>query len=107
MDELRIGVVGPGARGGCARHFHRRGRGVRIAAVTDPDDLLGRDLDAVIVLTPDDTHAGIAEAFLEAGVAVYLEKPEATSIEDCDRLLAAPPVPERCCTWATTCGTCP
>src|SRR6185503_14694451 len=102
MDELRIGVIGLGARGGFARHFHRPGAGARLVAAcdlrpeavaaagarlrlerwpdpsvttsTDPADLLAADLDAVVVLTPDDTHATLGEQFLEAGVAVYLEK---------------------------------
>src|SRR5262249_2620940 len=42
-----------------------------------------------VILTPDGTHAELGEQFLEAGIPVYLEKPMAISIEDCDRLLAA------------------
>lgn len=117
MGEHRIGVIGLGARGGFARHFHRPGAGARlvaacdlrpaavasagprlgfarwpdpaVATTTDPADLLAADLDAVVVLTPDDTHAALGERFLEAGIAVYLEKPMATTVEDCDRLLLA------------------
>lgn len=47
------------------------------------------DVDAAFVLTPDHTHADIAIDLLERGIAVYLEKPMATSVEDCDRILEA------------------
>ncbi|MFP3670744.1 Gfo/Idh/MocA family oxidoreductase, partial [Priestia sp. SIMBA_032] len=45
--------------------------------------------DAVMVLTPDDRHAAVAIPALEAGLAVFCEKPLAISIDDCDRILAA------------------
>jgi predicted dehydrogenase len=41
----------------------------------------------VFVLSPDYLHAEHAVALLEAGVAVYLEKPMAITTEDCDRIL--------------------
>ncbi|BDZ49791.1 oxidoreductase [Frondihabitans sucicola] len=44
-------------------------------------------LDAAIVTTPDWTHAAIAIELLRAGVAVYLEKPLAITIEDADEIL--------------------
>lgn len=109
MTDLRVAVVGLGARGGLARLAHRPGRGASIVAACDPvparraraaesygpgvapvDDhraLLDADLDAVFVLTPDHTHAEIAADFLRAGVAVYLEKPLAITTADCDRVL--------------------
>jgi predicted dehydrogenase len=40
-----------------------------------------------VVTSPDDTHAEIAIDLLRAGIAVYLEKPMAISLEDCDRIL--------------------
>src|SRR5205823_2139231 len=42
-----------------------------------------------IVTSPDWTHAGIAVDLLRAGVAVYLEKPLATTLPDADAVLAA------------------
>jgi predicted dehydrogenase len=44
-------------------------------------------IDAAVVTTPDATHAGIAVDLLRAGVAVYLEKPVATTVEDADEVL--------------------
>ncbi|QPL06183.1 MULTISPECIES: Gfo/Idh/MocA family protein [Actinomyces] len=57
-------------------------------AVTSPD------VDAVLVLTPDWTHATIAMAALGAGKHVFIEKPIATTVADADRLI----------TYASQCG---
>ena len=52
--------------------------------------LLARpDIDAVAVVVPNHLHAEVGAAALEAGKDVLLEKPMATSLEGCDRLLAA------------------
>ncbi|MEW1956791.1 Gfo/Idh/MocA family oxidoreductase [Kineococcus sp. NPDC059986] len=45
-------------------------------------------VDAAVVTTPDHTHAEIAVDLLRAGIAVYLEKPLATTLPDTDRVLA-------------------
>jgi predicted dehydrogenase len=59
-----------------------------VAAVTDYRELLKRDdVDAVLVATPDDTHEAIAIDALQAGKAVYLEKPMHITVEGCDRIL--------------------
>ncbi|WP_416344027.1 ROK family protein [Isoptericola peretonis] len=111
-EPLHVAVIGVGARARLAQWVGRTGVPARVVAAADVDpaardraytlfgpgtsfatdhrDLL-RDvaLDAALVCTPDDTHAGIAEDLLRSGVAVYLEKPLATTTEDCDRVLAA------------------
>jgi myo-inositol 2-dehydrogenase/D-chiro-inositol 1-dehydrogenase len=52
--------------------------------------LLARpDVDAVAVVVPNHLHAEVGVAALEAGKDVLLEKPMATTVEDCDGLLAA------------------
>lgn len=52
--------------------------------------LLARpDVDAVAIVVPNHLHAAVGVAALEAGKDVLLEKPMATTVEDCDRLLAA------------------
>jgi myo-inositol 2-dehydrogenase/D-chiro-inositol 1-dehydrogenase len=52
--------------------------------------LLARaDVDAVAVVVPNHLHAEVGVAALEAGKDVLLEKPMATTLADCDRLLAA------------------
>jgi len=73
---------------------HRAGD---VAAYDDFRQMMDRDdLDAVSVVTPDFTHTDIVLAALRAGKAVLVEKPLATSLEDCDRIgqaLRENPVP--------------
>ncbi|WP_248583155.1 Gfo/Idh/MocA family oxidoreductase [Nocardioides sp. InS609-2] len=111
MTDARIGIVGFGLRSSLAAVAHQPGEGRRVVAVcdidergrqdavtmlgnevevvSDFDDLLKIDLDAVLVLTPDHLHAEHAVRCLEAGVATFLEKPMATTIEDADAILEA------------------
>lgn len=49
--------------------------------------LADKEVCAVFILTPDHLHEEHAIAALEAGKAVYLEKPLAITIEGCDRIL--------------------
>ena len=108
---LGVAVVGCG---GIARQYHlralRRLRGVRVAAVADPDpaaraaaeriaggrpfaraaDAMERpDVDAVVVCAPNAAHADLALAALRAGRHVYVEKPLATSAADARRVVDA------------------
>ena len=107
--DLRVGIVGLGLRSILGDLVHRPGSGSRVVACADPDStardrlgdrfgpdvqvrddhraLLDHGLDAVIVTTPDHTHEAVVVDFLEAGVAVYAEKPLATSTEACDHIL--------------------
>ncbi len=111
MDDLKIGVLGSGARGLIAEYAHIPGQGSRVVAVCDMNpsvlvksrerfgagifttdkvsELLHRDLDAIFVLTPDFLHEEQAIAGLRRGLAVYLEKPMAITTEGCDRILEA------------------
>ena len=52
-------------------------------AIADPD------VDIVDVVLPNHLHADVACAALEGGNDVLLEKPMATSRDDCDRIVAA------------------
>ncbi|MER5769534.1 Gfo/Idh/MocA family oxidoreductase [Streptomyces sp. NPDC001985] len=55
----------------------------RVPCYTDHRALLaGAELDAVVVNVPNDVHAEVCGAALEAGVAVCVEKPLATTAED-------------------------
>jgi predicted dehydrogenase len=47
------------------------------------------ELDAVSVVTPDAAHASIAIACAKAGKHVLCEKPLATTIEECEAMIAA------------------
>jgi myo-inositol 2-dehydrogenase/D-chiro-inositol 1-dehydrogenase len=56
----------------------------------DYRELLARpDLDAVDIVVPNDFHAEIGVAALEAGKDVLLEKPMASTPGECDRLIQA------------------
>jgi predicted dehydrogenase len=109
VQPVRVGVVGFGLRASLARSVVESGLGV-VTMVLDPsergrtdarralggelaiadslDELLASGVEAVMVLSPDDTHHDIAVATLEAGVPVFCEKPLATTIPDCDDVLA-------------------
>lgn len=106
---LRVGVAGFGLRASLARAVRASGLG-EVTAVHDPSPrgradaaaalgpgisltdslpaLLDSGIDAIMVLSPDDTHHDVAVAALRAGVAVFCEKPLATTIADCDDVLA-------------------
>ncbi|MBM4112229.1 MAG: Gfo/Idh/MocA family oxidoreductase [Phycisphaerae bacterium] len=63
-------------------------KGLRTAPSLDAL-LAERSVNAVVVATPNDCHAEIAVRALEAGKHVLLEKPMATTVEECDRILNA------------------
>ena len=114
-DGMRIGVVGAGARCKLALNAidpavtassvpaqivavadttpQGRARAAEIfdeaAVVSDAGALIEQGIDAAFVTTPDFTHAEIAAQLLRAGVAVYLEKPLAITIDGADDVLQA------------------
>jgi predicted dehydrogenase len=71
-----------------------RGRGAAerygMAFDTDLDSLLARpEIDAVIVTSETNRHADAVEAAARAGKHILCQKPMATTLEDCDRIIAA------------------
>ncbi|ANZ41595.1 oxidoreductase [Lentzea guizhouensis] len=107
--DIRLGVLGFGLRGSIARTAHRPGSGSRVTALAEHDAALraaaaeafpgahisadhrevidSDDVDAVVVLTPDHTHAELACQALKAGKPVFVEKPLDISVERCDEVL--------------------
>jgi predicted dehydrogenase len=84
----RLGFLGVGWIGRHRLEAVAASGTAEIAAVADPalpdaldslDDLLEHELDAVVIATPSALHAGQAIAALEAGLAVFCQKPLARS----------------------------
>ncbi len=64
--------------------------GLEANVYEDYKDLLGKEtLDLAVVLTPPFAHAETTIAALNAGINVLLEKPMATSLDECDAMIAA------------------
>ena len=101
-DTVGVGMIGAGAIGRIhARNLAKRTHGARLAAVMDVDaeraetvaaasgagrvyadaDALIADpeVDAVLIASPDATHAELALACIDAGKPVLCEKPLATT----------------------------
>jgi predicted dehydrogenase len=109
-NTVRVGVVGAGIWGTMhARAYHQHAA-AELVGICDLDEkraaqvastygvpncaesvaeLLALGLDAVSVATPDNAHLEPVLAALEAGVHVLVEKPLATSEEDCLRMIEA------------------
>lgn len=106
--DLGIGITGSGFMGRTHAEAVRAVPGLRMVAVTggrrspgladgygidrEPDvqSLVRRsDVDAVLVTTPHDVHVQDALASIAAGKHVLVEKPLATSVSDCDRMIDA------------------
>ena len=111
MNQLKIAVIG--LQFGMAHIEGAMGCGAEIAAICDCDPshlreagerygipeekrytdhraLLGRsDIDAVVIAVPDQSHAGLSCAFLNAGKHVLCEKPMALTREDTRAMIQA------------------
>ena len=71
-----------GLAGSCRRRCPKSKR------YTDYREMLAKqkNIDAVVIATPDHTHAHIALAAMDLGKHVYVQKPLAWSVEECRRL---------------------
>ncbi|HQH22715.1 MAG TPA: Gfo/Idh/MocA family oxidoreductase [Bacteroidales bacterium] len=62
----------------------------RIKGYTDVAEMVHREkIDVVVICTPHPVHRAPAVAAMEAGAHVLVEKPFASSLEDCDAMLSA------------------
>lgn len=106
-DILRIAVVGVGSLGQHHARILSDMPGVSLVGVADPDgERCGEiaqkygtrsfashqdlpELDGVVIAAPTRLHCDLATHFLSAGVGVLCEKPMATTVEECDRIIEA------------------
>lgn len=59
-------------------------------AYNDANELLARaDIDAVLIVTPTNTHAALVQDAARAGKHIFCEKPLALSLQECDDAIAA------------------
>ncbi len=108
LDECKVGFVGAG--GVAMRHARHLAqlKDVRVVAVTDPnaaaaqsfaettdaavatdlDELIKTSPDAVYVCVPPHAHGAIEEQLLDAGIAMFVEKPLAMDLPTADRIAA-------------------
>ena len=111
MDRLRIGVIGLGWFGEihcetivgipnlelvalCTRRPDRLSEqaskfGVTKTYTDDRDMLADKGIDAVSIVTMWDQHTDPAVDALKAGKHVFLEKPMASTVADCNKIMAA------------------
>jgi predicted dehydrogenase len=109
-SELRYGIIGAGSMGREHIENIKVMGGATVSALSDPHKpsqdaalamapgakvfsdhraLLDSGLiDAVIVATPNDTHAAVLKDCLATDLAVFVEKPLATTVEDLKSILS-------------------
>ncbi|HVO97675.1 MAG TPA: Gfo/Idh/MocA family oxidoreductase [Bryobacteraceae bacterium] len=111
-DRIRLGGIGMGGRGSYVLGLAAKAENTEVAAVCDVSiphlaaakeklapqgvaikdyrELLDRkDIDAVVIGSPDHWHVTMIIDSIKAGKDVYCEKPVSHSIEEGERLLAA------------------
>jgi predicted dehydrogenase len=71
-------------RGDLARRFS-----ISQQFASHTDLLIDADVDAVVVATPTTSHAEIGLAVLQAGKHLFMEKPLAMNLQQCDQLIDA------------------
>lgn len=111
MKDIRIAVIGGGARASLAEVAHQPGRGSCVVAACDPhpgrdararelfgqtvailrttDEVIAHEPDAAFVLSPEGLRAEQVPRLLEAGIPVYVDPPLAATRTDADRILEA------------------
>jgi predicted dehydrogenase len=113
--RCRIALIGAGGRSNSYAMYYANDPEMEIVALADPDrgnreatiakseisagarqyddwrEMLARhkNLDGAVITTPNHLHAEQAEACLERGMPIVLEKPLAHTLEDCRRILLA------------------
>ncbi|MDI7277697.1 MAG: Gfo/Idh/MocA family oxidoreductase, partial [Anaerolineae bacterium] len=107
--KVNVGIIGAGNMGRTHAVNLKADRRAKIAGVTDTlqpraqalaeavgarafpsvEDLLGADVEAVYITTPNTRHKDAALAALQRGIHVFCEKPMATSLAEAGQVLRA------------------
>lgn len=107
-EPVRLAVIGAGLMGTRDARILASMPGVHLAGVVDLDavararaadefeaptaatlDALGVDLDGVVITLPDNAHRDVAVHALERDLAVLVEKPLATNVDDAEAIVTA------------------
>lgn len=109
-NKVRLGVVGTGIWGRMHVRAYKQHGSVDLVAICDlnedraretakefdvpnyyssVDEMLDAGLDGVSVATPDTAHAAITIKAAAKGVHVLVEKPLATTLDECEQMIAA------------------
>lgn len=111
-QKIAVGVIGAGGMGGRhARNLHQRIVGVEVAAIMDADAARAQTVaqacggaqvfsdahqliqdprvQAVLIASPDRTHAGFVLECLRQNKPVLCEKPLATTVADAQKIIEA------------------
>jgi predicted dehydrogenase len=109
-DRLRVGLIGCGDYGQVHARTYQRDPRTELVALWSPREgkrlenarrfgcraasdwreiVEDPRLDCVSIATPDDSHANYAIAALRAGKHVLVEKPMATTVAECEAMIAA------------------
>lgn len=105
-EQLNLAAVGVGGQGWSDLNSSAAGQNVRVVALCDVDannlgqagqrfaqartfadyrvmfDQMGKDIDAVLISTPDHMHGPIALAAMQLGIHVHVQKPLAHNIAE-------------------------
>jgi len=108
--KIRLGVVGAGIWGGMHIRAYMQHPSAQLVAIcdldksraqeaankfgipgcyTDIDEMLDEELDGLSIATPDTAHADIAVKAAGKGVHILVEKPLATTVQECERMISA------------------
>lgn len=118
-DKVNLGLIGAGGRGSYVMGVFQKTNQVSVTGVTEVwadrrDKALStapgakgfgdhrkmlemKELDAVLIATPDHWHAGITIDALRAGKDVYVEKPLTLKIEEGPEIVKAARINNRVC----------
>lgn len=109
-EKLRVGLIGAGNMGRSHSQGWKLTPNGQITAVCDADEKRGRDLatelgvpwfsdykelvngstiDAVSIATPPFLHREVAIGAAQAGKHVFVEKPMAVEVDECERMIEA------------------